>query len=380
MKKVVSIIIIALLPLFALSASSSNSVSIVLTEVERVDDSVRVSFNADVSKKAIEGSATVFVVPTLEGGDYSWTLPTIKIQNRRARIVEQRSEWAMGEELFDGVQMVDAELGSPLNYSASVIWQPWMDGANLVARVVVRGCGGYQELQPLMLEREVLLSAPVAGSAIERTEEPAIARATTTGERMAQRHPYVRPAEEHKGVEAGQLFDEDRENTLVVYFNQGNYSVDPTLSSNSETLMDLLTTIKLIEESDDSRVKSIVVAGFTSPEGSSELNERLAWGRAVAAKEFLMEHSNLESSAIELYNGSVDWQGLRMYVKQSDMHLKEQVLDIIDHFPAWDSDIGRGRLAVLKNFQGGEPYRYMYKHIFPQLRNAAYIKVYFENK
>jgi hypothetical protein len=76
----------------------------------------------------------------------------------------------------------------------------------------------------------------------------------------------------------------------------------------------------------------------------------------------------------------VDWYALRRMVAESDMPEKGKVLDIIDNTPIWDAGRNVGRHGELMRLSGGEPYRYMLRNFFPNLRNAAYIRAYYENK
>jgi hypothetical protein len=56
------------------------------------------------------------------------------------------------------------------------------------------------------------------------------------------------------------------------------------------------------------------------------------------------------------------------------------VLEIIDTTPIWDPQNGDGRENALRRLNGGATYRYMLRNFFPELRHAAYIKVFYENK
>jgi hypothetical protein len=78
-----------------------------------------------------------------------------------------------------------------------------------------------------------------------------------------------------------------------------------------------------------------------------------------------------------LHIGGEDWEGLRELVASSQMADKGIVLQIIDNVPLAEGN--HGREARLKELNGGASYRYMYDHLFPELREAAYITVYFRN-
>jgi len=54
------------------------------------------------------------------------------------------------------------------------------------------------------------------------------------------------------------------------------------------------------------------------------------------------------------------------------------VLNIIDTVPVWDATKNVGRLGLIMQLNQGKTYEYMKRHFFPKLRNAGYIKVFYE--
>ena len=130
----------------------------------------------------------------------------------------------------------------------------------------------------------------------------------------------------------------------------------------------------MLQESKTSRVVRVVIVGSASPEGTLAFNDRLAWNRAVALKDFLLRNTAFPADSMTLFNGSEDWRGLRKLVAASDLYEREEILRIIDNVP-----VTQGRELELMKLSGGRPYLYMLEHMFPELRNAAFIKVYYEN-
>jgi len=196
---------------------------------------------------------------------------------------------------------------------------------------------------------------------------------------------YNMPLNMGRGISRSQqsdldrFIDENRDDALSIYFKQGSYIVQRDFADNGYALVDMISVIRAIQASRDSRIVRIIIAGFASPEGSFLANDRLAWERAVSVKQILLNNTNLDNRAVNIYNGSVDWRGLYRLVAESDMYHKYQILNILDFAPIWGDARHASRLDELKRLAGGEPYRYMLNNIFPLLRNAAYIKVYYEN-
>ena len=106
----------------------------------------------------------------------------------------------------------------------------------------------------------------------------------------------------------------------------------------------------------------------------------MAARRAESVKTYILNRSGVRADQIRVYAGGIDWQGLRMLVEASDMPSRQAVLDIIDNTPVWDAQRQIGRHGELMRLGGGAPYRYMLREFFPDMRNAAYIRVYYRNK
>jgi pimeloyl-ACP methyl ester carboxylesterase len=142
--------------------------------------------------------------------------------------------------------------------------------------------------------------------------------------------------------------------------------------------VEILSVVSEIQRSGDSQVERIVIAGFASPEGSANLNMRLSERRGESVRKFILDNSSLRPSGVSVYAGGEDWEGLREMVASSDMWDKHEVLYIIDNYPVWGPE--GGRESKLMRLRGGAAYRHMYRNFFPELREAAYITIYYKNK
>lgn len=203
----------------------------------------------------------------------------------------------------------------------------------------------------------------------------------STGDKLAQSYLYITPYEKFSPLRDFEpLLAEERKHAITVHFVQGGYSVSESYGDNRQALTDIMSSIRILENSVDSEVVAVVVAGFTSPEGNYEANERLAARRAESVKTYILNRSGVRADQIRVYAGGIDWQGLRMLVEASDMPSRQAVLDIIDNTPVWDAQRQIGRHGELMRLGGGAPYRYMLREFFPDMRNAAYIRVYYRNK
>jgi outer membrane protein OmpA-like peptidoglycan-associated protein len=378
MKKII-LLSLALLLAFA-AAGAKKNIAVRNLKVTKNGETVDITFSADIPRRTARSSKTLVFVPVLKGGNYSWSLPAIVVEGRRARIANRRHDWASEasalQPAFDDVAVTTTNK-STVDYSTTVDWQPWMDGGDLTAEILTMGCCSHDISDDTILARNLDLPAPVTVK-LEPVVEPE--PLPTTGDRLAEEHSFIAPYSDFEHLSPGKLFDDDRENSLIVYFHQSKYSIDPLFRENARNIENLVASIRELQNSSDSRVRTVVVAGFASPEGSFVQNDRLAFDRAASVKNYILKKTGLADETIMLYNGSEDWRGLKILVEQSDMPSKEAVLRIIDTVPVWDSVTKQGREKSLMDLDGGIPYRYMYRYFFPLLRNAAYIKIYYDNK
>jgi len=343
-----------------MAQKATPEINITDMQIKQQSDELNIYFVLHASKKATPSDYNVIIQPVLRQLPDSLLLPEIVIQGKKARISEQRHLLATGEQRPDSVFYT--ENGESIPYDISVPYENWMAGSELILNGMSIGCCSVTEM-PLGVLAENILSQPVI---VKQPEAPVAA--------VVEVPSFVSPASEYKEGEP-----QEREGALSVYFRQGKSLIEPEFRDNYNSLVELISTIRKINSSADSRVAHIVIAGFASPEGSPSFNEQLAGDRAMALKYFIADNGRMREDLIHLYNGAIDWEGLRILVSESNMREKTEIINIIDNVPQRDSRYQVGRLESLKRLNGGSPYRYMLDNFFPLLRNAAYVRVYYEN-
>lgn len=104
------------------------------------------------------------------------------------------------------------------------------------------------------------------------------------------------------------------------------------------------------------------------PEGSYKSNTVLAGNRVKALAEYIRKKHDFKPELFTLDNGSEDWEGLKAKVEADrSVPSREAVLAIINSND--EPDKKDARLAAL---DGGAPYRYVLKNIYPSLRRSDY--------
>ena len=314
-----SVLLCGLLLMQAVGLSAKEQVRLSADDVTigRTGDSVRVSFRLNVA--GLGKDYVLKVTPLLRGkGGQETEPPKLNYGSRRAQIVEWREG---GMKKTQAVAPAYNKAGEALLYTHTFPYAEWMEGATFCLEAQRAGCCSKED--------------------IDRYRDEA---------------------------------------TLVVYFPVGSVQVLPEFENNRAQLDHLLSVLNKIAASKDSRIAKILVVGSASPDGSAELNSRIAGKRAQVLVDHIMSRTKLASSFFEVSNDQVAWRMLRRFVADSDMDSRQEVMNIIDTAPVWDAAKKAGRLGLLMKLNGGKPYRHMKQHFFPKLRNAGYIKVFYESQ
>lgn len=378
MKKIFTLTILFMLTVTASMAQVANGrVRVNNLRVEDLGETAKVSFSATVDPKAVKRNHSLVFIPVIVNEGYRQSLSPVVIQGKGSRIARERREW-VAQQVAEYDNAIYAENDQTVTMTASVPFQKWMLGSDLIFESVEGGCCTYGKLNDVLFA-ENIITRPEPEPVVIVDATP-VWVPVSIADSLSTAFTFVVPFSEFDENEPFKIYDDERENSLVVYYRVAKHDIDAAYMDNAHTLSNLTAAINMIMESTDSKVEKIVVAGFASPEGSFELNDRLAFERAVSVKRYLMETTGARDQQIMVFNGSVDWRGLRAMVAKSNLPERRQVLSIIDNTPIWDSQRQVGRLGELMRFNDGRTYRYLLNEYFPYLRNGAFIRVYYENR
>lgn len=333
-------------------------------------ENVDISFIVQAGERAIRSNQMIKVMPVLVNGESRRELTPVAVRGRKSYLSQKRRAAAANVPLTDE-GMILIERGKTYNYQTSVPASVLSPGSTLVFESDVMICLNEGEAvqvadNDLVAIRTEVIAPPIV------IPEPKV----TVAEMIAAEYPFV-----ERVPETGIRFTDDmRELALIVYYRLNKFDIDFSYRENAHILRQIITAIKLIQESDDSKISGILLAGFASPEGAAQHNQMLGERRGNALRDYLVKETGLTANQFVMHNGGADWEGLRMLVEKSDMRYRDQVLEIIENTPVWDAKNNVGRMGKIMRLDGGNVYRSMLKEFFPDLRNAAYIKVYYENK
>lgn len=345
MKKIYAIMLMALGTVLI-----SNAQTVVSNEKMTQDGKiVTVSFDVDTDQTKIPSRRKEVILPYIYNGKDTLFLDALEVfgkgrfkRERQENAIAGDKEWGLGEN-----QILKKE--GVYEYVSQVPLKRWMKSANLGIRRQIVGCACEKDLSEENLAEDVALF-----------EEPVVERRT----------PTFALAEVERKWDFGQ--DE-----LEIVFKVSKAEIDPTVFNNEITFAKILDAVDRIHSNPNYKIEKLHIAGYASPEGPPAFNEWLGINRAKALINYIIEKRpeyGLTEDNFEIHNGEENWEGLRRVLAQSDIPQKDEVIAIID-----DVNIPNERKKLkIKELDHGRVWNRMLKEIYPQLRSARYLAVYYD--
>jgi len=144
---------------------------------------------------------------------------------------------------------------------------------------------------------------------------------------------------------------------------------------NPVQLDSIINTINMVKNDKDLEIVGIEIHGYASPESPYAHNEYLAKNRAKALTEYVRRMVDLPDSLFKVAYTAEDWDGLRDYIKDSNLEHKQEILDISND----ESLNPDSREAKIKKLYPSE-YKFMVDVWYPALRHSDYRIFYKVNK
>ncbi len=179
---------------------------------------------------------------------------------------------------------------------------------------------------------------------------------------------------------AGKLSARVVSDSVTVFFPVSRTELRASYMDNEERLTQFVSQIdSILRMKPEPTVRSIDIFGAASPEGSYDFNRTLSEGRAKSIMDYLDGRLALPDSAVTISYAVRNWDALRRAVlADSLVPDREDVIRLLDssivEYPSPMSVAQSDRLLQsLRNLDGGRPYRFMIRNIFPALREATLV-------
>lgn len=311
-------------------------------------DSVKVSFSVD-SERGVPKRRKEVIMPYIYNGRDTLFFDVLEVygkgrfkRERQEKHIAGDRDWELGDN-----QILR---GSIYEYTSSVPLKRWMKSATLGIRRQLVGCACEKDL----LDEDVLNDSVF--------QEPPL---------PPRRIP------EYALCDASREWDFGHDE-LEIIFKVSRIEIDSSVFNNEVTFGKILDAVDRIFSNPFMKLDKIEVAGYASPEGPPDFNTWLGENRAKALIDYIIKHRpqyDLTTDHFRIRNGEENWEGLRRVVEASDMKRKEQVLEIIDN----DTIPDERRKIWIERIDNGWVWRRMLDEIYPHLRCARYLAIYYDS-
>lgn len=336
MKKFV-LLSICLLLVAGVSAQTlrGGQVAIENLNVARNGEALFVAMDVDLTGLQLKSNHEMVFTPALVTADHQLLMPAVVVAGRNRYYHYVRN----GHQL-DGRELYREGKAEKIHYQASVPFEQWMETAELVLQQDSCGC------QELLMENEDLLAT--------LDFKPRV---------FAPTFVYIQPE-----VEAVKV--RDVKGQAYIDFPVNRTEIYPDYRRNPEELKKIIATIDEVKNNPDTRITSIAIKGYASPEGTYRNNTRLAKGRTATLKDYVQKQYQLAEGVMKTDFEPEDWAGLRRYVAESDLVHKQEILALIDS----DREPDNKEWKIKSTYP--QEYAFLLKEVYPGLRHSDYVVEY----
>ena len=341
-------LIISLMFLMSVNAVLSAQTRVFDENISSDKDSVTVSFKVD-SHKGVPSRYKEIMMPYIFNGKDTLWFDVLEIYGKGRFKRERQEKYYSGDRDWDLSENQTLAKGI-YAYESKVPVKRWMKSASFGVKRYLTGCNCEKDFTD-----DVLLAAA------QLYEEPVVAEQPVVAEPTVKK-PIIR-------------MDFGRDEMEII-FKVSKAEIDTTVFDNEVTFGRILASIDKIYSDSLYRVEKIEVAGYASPEGPPDFNEWLGINRAKALINYIIQQRpqyGLTEDNFVIRNGEENWEGLRRLLAQSDMPEKDAVIAIISN----DDISHEMKKLMIEKMDYGWVWHKMLKQIYPHLRCARYLSIYY---
>lgn len=338
--------------MFVFGAGFMMSAQTVITNESMAHDGaeVTVSFDVDTDVRNLPSKRKEVIMPYIYNGKDTLYLDVMEVygkgrykRERQVNHIEGDKDWELGENQY--------MKGDIYTYTAQVPLKRWMKSANLGIKRQLVGCACEKDFEDENIAEDVALF-----------QEPEL-----PPRRIPQ---YVL-------ADAGRQWDFGHDE-LEIVFKVSRTEIDSSVFNNEVTFGKILEAVDKIHSNPYYRIEKIEVAGYASPEGSPGFNRWLGKNRAEALIDYIISHRpeyGLTREDFRIVNGEENWSGLRSVIERSSIEEKDRVLEIIDN-DDYDAELKKKKIKWIDR---GKTWKTLLDEIYPHLRCARYLAVYYDS-
>ena len=162
-------------------------------------------------------------------------------------------------------------------------------------------------------------------------------------------------------------FGQIQSDSVKVYFRQGKTEFDPHFEGNGRRFTAFSNKVRSLQRDTTANILRVVVNATASPEGSAEVNERIAYSRAQNIAEYLSLSLRFDPNSFEVNYKDIDWPLFEQLVREDPyVPMRRQLLPLIE-----DRDLRR---IKVERFQ--RTWDYLLENVFPEMRSTVVVFEY----
>ena len=164
----------------------------------------------------------------------------------------------------------------------------------------------------------------------------------------------------------GAAHSQESRTEICVDFRVNSTVIDSAYSDNAARMQEIIEFLRNIRQDSTINIVEISFCGAASPEGSDQLNRRLARGRLTALERLVRKEVDIPDSLITRNDSYIPWDYLKSQIEDSGLIHKDEVISILEeesllvdyHHPNTHID---NRVVKLKRLDNGKVWQQMNK-------------------
>ena len=310
---------------------AANKIHVSKLNVARQDEFMTVAMSLNLDSLELPTNSQLIYTPVLKTTHGTAKLPEIVINGRRQQIMYQRG---VGKRNFSDKALVvrrNNHHRQDVSYQATIPVEKGLKNFDLNLHEDLCGCGDLQDGRDFTLNRH---RQPMA--------------------------VFVKPQAE--GVKIRHL-----DKRAYIDFPVDRTELHADYRRNPAQLDSIITTINALKNDKNLSVSAINIHGYASPESPYTHNDYLAKNRAKTLTDYVRRMVKLPNEIFSVSSTPEDWEGLRNYIKESNLEHKQEILAI-----ACDESLNPDAREWRIKMTYPEEYRFMLDTWYPALRHSDY--------
>lgn len=339
-------------PLLAQTLTQPSGIKITQAEAlrNRKDGLAQLRMSVDLNDVRVGSNHSLVLTPIIVSANgQSRELPAVVMNGRKRHIIRKRervAETAAYQAATDTTLRRYNKTAQSLVYDVAVPYENWMSRANIMVREEVLGCADCQ---------------------IREADRPLLAGVFTPFYPEQFYTSNVTPAAE--------LRKERSEKFAATFTYRVNRTeLLPNYADNARKLAEVDEVFATIKAKPNATVSYIDIAGYASPEGTTEGNMRLSKGRAEAFQNYLMNKHGLSRNQMRVNWYGSDWDGLLAVLDKTELISREDAGYLANLIRTGNRD-DKMRKQVI-SYKYSVPYKVLLEEVYPSLRRNEYTVSY----